>query len=108
MDVLASTLNSVSHLAAELFELLGCVLNNLLLALGQVLRSLANALAGHPAAAIEGLGTSLANPASGVDGQLTPTPHGIAGRTTSGLYRLSSLLCGIVLNVFSHVILPRR
>ena len=52
-------LNRLGHLAAKLFELLGCVLNNLLLALGQVLRPLANALAAYPAGAIDGDGAAL-------------------------------------------------
>jgi hypothetical protein len=65
-DVLATILNRLCHLAAKLFELLGCVLNDLLLALGQVLRPLPNALAAYPAGAIDGIGASLANPAGPV------------------------------------------
>src|SRR3954452_9187670 len=102
--VLATALKRLGHLAAKLVELLGCVLDNLLLTLGQVLRPLANALAAAPAAAIYGIGASLANPASGVSGKLTPAPHGIAGCTTTGLDCLCGLTCGILLSVISHML----
>lgn len=102
-DVLATALNRLGHLAAKLFELLGCVLNDLLLAVGQVLRPLANALAAYPAGAIDGIGASLANPAGGVGDNLTPASNGIAGCPTTGLDCLRGLTCGIVLCVISHM-----
>ena len=102
-DVLATALNRLGHLVAKLFELLGCVLNDLLLAVGQVLRPLAKALAVYPAGAIDGIGASLANPAGGVDGNLTPTSNGIACCPTTGLDCLRGLTCGIVLSVISHM-----
>jgi hypothetical protein len=64
----------------------------------------AKALATDPAAAIDGIGASLANPASGVGGKLTPTPNGIAGCTTTGLDCLCGLTCGILLSVISHML----
>jgi hypothetical protein len=108
VDILARAPKSLGHLAAELFELLGCVLNDVLLAVSQVLRRLAETLAAHAAGAVHGLGTRVAEPVSGVGGSLTPALSGIAGCTTAGLDCLSGLTCGILLSVISHVILPLR
>jgi hypothetical protein len=102
-DVFATALNRLSHLAAKLFELLGCVLNDLLLAVGQVLRPLAKALAIDPAGAIDRISASFANPAAGGGGNLTPASNGIAGRPSTGLDCLRGLTCGIVLGVISHM-----
>jgi hypothetical protein len=88
-NVLAAALKRLGYLAAKLLKLLGCVLNDLPLGLSQVLRPFADALPADPAAAIDGIGARLANPASGVGGKLTPTPNGIAGCTTTGLDCLS-------------------
>ena len=104
-DVLATALNRLGHLAAKPFELLGGVVNDLPLGVGQVLRPFANALAANPPAAIYGIGTGLANPASRLGGKLTPAPNGIAGCTTTGLDCLSGWTCGILLSVISHVLL---
>jgi len=74
-----------------------------LLTIGEVLGPLAKALAAYPAAAIDGIGASLANPAGGVGGNLTPPSKGIAGCPTTGLDCLSGLTCGIVLSVICHM-----
>ena len=102
-NVLGGALNRLSHLAAELFELLGCILNDLLLTLGQVLSAPANVLATDPACAIHGVGASLANTAGCIGGELTSASNGIAGRATAGLHSLSGLARGILLRVISHV-----
>jgi hypothetical protein len=91
-EVLATTLNRLGHL-----------LNNLLLAVGQVLRPLAKALTAYPAGAIDAIGASLANPAGGIGRNLTPTSNGIACCPTTGLDCLRGLTCGIVLCVISHM-----
>ena len=102
-NVLGRALNRLGHLAAELFELLGCILDDLPLALGQILRPLADVLAAHPAGAIHGVGANLANTASGIGSELTSASNGIAGRATAGLHGLSGLARGILLRVISHV-----
>jgi hypothetical protein len=105
VDILACAPKSLGHLAAELFKLLGRVPNDVLLAVSQVLRRLAETLAADAAAAVHGLGTRVAEPASGVGGNLTRTLSGIAGCTPAGLYCLSSLTSGVLLRVVSHVFL---
>jgi hypothetical protein len=102
-NVLGRALNRLGHLAAELLELLGCVLHDLLLALGQVVRAPADIFAADPASAIHGVGANLANTAGGIGGELTSASNGIAGRATAGLHSLSGLARGILLRVISHV-----
>jgi hypothetical protein len=104
-DILGCALDSLHDLAAKPFELLGCVLNNLLLAVGQVLPHPAETLAPYPAAAIHGLSARLADPVCGVGGEFTFTLNGIAGCTSTGLDCLSGLASGILLRIINHVFL---
>jgi len=107
-NVLARALNSLGYLAAELFELLGRILDDLLLALGQVVRAPANIFAADPAGAIDGLGANFANTAGGIGGELTSASNGVASSLTADLHGLSRLARRILLRVISHVFLLWR